>query len=499
VSLQRFRDAETAPKGAQVWLEASRISAEQGNLDEARSLLRQAVEADPECAEAWQRLAELAEEPREREALRRRALAVEPKAARARSGPGRLHVPAPPPPATPRVTPRRTGRWVLGASVLVGALLVLALLAWGPVDRSLAGLLSTPTPTPTPAPTLTPAQIAAQFVPQLQAALSSQDWDRALEIVSIMQSVHPSGEEVQRWAESAYLQYGQGLVQEGRMAEALPQFDRAANMVPGDGEAELWRQVTRLYLDGQEAFAAEDWPAAIQIWTQAHAQRPDYGDLASLLAQAYRLQGQAALQAGDWTLAIQTLSQAHRQFPKDPTLAGQLSRAYRQRGIARQEQGDLQSARADLEAALSLEPNDEEARAHYDEVMYILFPPKRIEINISTQRFYAWQGDELIYEFLTSTGLPGQDTAPGNFEVQSKIPVAYSSVWNLTMPYWLGIYYVDNIENGIHALPIRPDGSVMWGGLLGQRASYGCVILSTEAAQLIYDWAEIGTPVDIHY
>jgi lipoprotein-anchoring transpeptidase ErfK/SrfK len=39
----------------------------------------------------------------------------------------------------------------------------------------------------------------------------------------------------------------------------------------------------------------------------------------------------------------------------------------------------------------------------------------------------------------------------------------------------------------------------MWGGLLGQRASYGCVILSTEAAQLIYDWAEIGTPVDIHY
>ena len=80
-----------------------------------------------------------------------------------------------------------------------------------------------------------------------------------------------------------------------------------------------------------------------------------------------------------------------------------------------------------------------------------------------------------------------------------KIPMAYSSVWNLQMPYWLGIYYVGNIENGIHALPIRPDGTVMWGGLLGQRASYGCIILSTEAARLVYNWAEIGTEVHIHY
>jgi lipoprotein-anchoring transpeptidase ErfK/SrfK len=77
--------------------------------------------------------------------------------------------------------------------------------------------------------------------------------------------------------------------------------------------------------------------------------------------------------------------------------------------------------------------------------------------------------------------------------------MAYSSIWRLKMPYWLGIYYVGNIENGIHALPIRPDGTVMWGGFLGQKASYGCVILSNQAAKLIYDWADIGTRVDIHY
>jgi lipoprotein-anchoring transpeptidase ErfK/SrfK len=83
--------------------------------------------------------------------------------------------------------------------------------------------------------------------------------------------------------------------------------------------------------------------------------------------------------------------------------------------------------------------------------------------------------------------------------VLDKIPLAYSSIWQLEMPYWLGIYYVGGIENGIHALPIRPDGTVMWGGLLGTRQSYGCVILDTEVARQIYEWAEIGTPVEIRF
>ncbi len=66
------------------------------------------------------------------------------------------------------------------------------------------------------------------------------------------------------------------------------------------------------------------------------------------------------------------------------------------------------------------------------------------------------------------------------------------------MPNWLGIYYVQGIENGFHALPFRPDGSKMWAGLLGQRASYGCIVLGTKAGRTLYKWAEVGTRVDIH-
>jgi tetratricopeptide (TPR) repeat protein len=211
------------------------------------------------------------------------------------------------------------------------------------------------------------------------------------------------------------------------------------------------------------------------------------------------LAGQQALAASDWTAAIDALTQVRDRMPDYPEAAALLAQAYRQRGMAQQEKGKYEEARADLEAALALRPDDAEAQAHLAQVMAELFPPKRIEVDISKQHFYAWEGAQLVYSFVTSTGLPGRDTATGHYHVLDKMPMAYSSVWRLKMPNWLGIYYVGGIENGIHALPIRPDGSVMWGGLLGQKASYGCIILSTEAAETIYNWAEVGTPVDIHY
>jgi len=498
--LRRFQGAEDPREQAQAWLDASQVLAQQGDVNQARRLVQSAVRADPGYAEARFQLALLTHDTSERKALLRRVLDLEPDHARAQAELAQYQVPAPgaqPPPR--KAAPKRTLRWVLVALALVALVALVSLFLWGPVDRSLAWLLPTPAPMPSPTPTLTPAEIAAQFQPQLSLAISNQDWDRALEIAAIMLGVDPSGDGARNLAQSTYMQYGQALVQRGEVGEARTQFDRALALAPEDSEAEAWRQVSQLYLEGQEAFQAGDWTVTIQVWSQAYDQMPGFGDLPARLADAYRRQGQAALEAGEWTLAVKALSEAHERLPGDAALDELLSTAYRQRGIAWQDEGNLQQARVDLEAALALRPEDKEAKTHYDEVMYILFPPKRIEIDISEQHFYAFLGDTLVYSFPTSTGLPGRDTATGKFEVLDKIPMAYSSIWRLKMPYWLGIYYVGNIENGIHALPIRPDGTVMWGGLLGQKASYGCVILSTEAARIIYDWAEIGTTVEIHY
>ena len=42
-------------------------------------------------------------------------------------------------------------------------------------------------------------------------------------------------------------------------------------------------------------------------------------------------------------------------------------------------------------------------------------------------------------------------------------------------------------------------GQKMWGGYLGTRISYGCIILKDADAAALFNWAEIGTPVWIHY
>ena len=124
---------------------------------------------------------------------------------------------------------------------------------------------------------------------------------------------------------------------------------------------------------------------------------------------------------------------------------------------------------------------------------------KRIVVDISEQRMYVYQDNQLVYNFVASTGLPGRDTAVGNFAVQSKIPNAYGSTWDIWMPNWLGIYWVGHLENGIHALPILPGGAQLWAGYLGTRISYGCVVLSMEDSTTLYNWADLGTPVDIQY
>ncbi len=124
---------------------------------------------------------------------------------------------------------------------------------------------------------------------------------------------------------------------------------------------------------------------------------------------------------------------------------------------------------------------------------------KRILIDISEQRMYVYQDGTLIWTFVVSTGMPGAATRPGNYAVQNKIPSAYGSTWNIWMPNWLGIYWAGSLQNGIHALPILPGGGRLWDGYLGTPVSYGCIILGIQDAQTLYDWAEVGTAVDIQY
>ncbi len=122
---------------------------------------------------------------------------------------------------------------------------------------------------------------------------------------------------------------------------------------------------------------------------------------------------------------------------------------------------------------------------------------QRIVVDLSDQRMYVYYNGQLVWNWVVSTGRPGQSTAVGHWKVLNKIPNAWASTWSLKMPYWLGIYWAGSLQNGIHALPIMANGQTLWAGYLGTPVSFGCIILSTQNAQTLYNWVAVGTPVDV--
>ncbi|HEY47720.1 MAG TPA: L,D-transpeptidase family protein [Anaerolineae bacterium] len=123
---------------------------------------------------------------------------------------------------------------------------------------------------------------------------------------------------------------------------------------------------------------------------------------------------------------------------------------------------------------------------------------KRIVISITQQRMWVYQDGELFREHIVSTGMSGSPTLPGIFQVQWHYINAYGSRWDLWMPHFLGIYEAaPGFINGIHGLPLLSNGVRLWGDVLGRPASYGCIILTLDAAEELYYWAESGVVVEI--
>ena len=123
---------------------------------------------------------------------------------------------------------------------------------------------------------------------------------------------------------------------------------------------------------------------------------------------------------------------------------------------------------------------------------------KEIYVSLAKQRLWAYLDGMVITTFLISSGEETRGTKTGNFRVQSKYPEAWSDVWQLRMPYWMGIYNVGRVENGIHAMPLKKSGrQVRWP--VGIPASFGCVVANTTEAASLYRWAALGTPVYIRW
>lgn len=127
-------------------------------------------------------------------------------------------------------------------------------------------------------------------------------------------------------------------------------------------------------------------------------------------------------------------------------------------------------------------------------------PGKRIVVSLSEQRTRVYENGQLVWDWPSSTGIAGSPTAPGVFQVQSHEPNAYAGNWDLWMPSFMGIYRpvpTSDFMNGFHGFPTRGNSQLLWTGDLGHPVTYGCILLSSENAALLYDWAQEGVVVEV--
>lgn len=127
-------------------------------------------------------------------------------------------------------------------------------------------------------------------------------------------------------------------------------------------------------------------------------------------------------------------------------------------------------------------------------------PDKRIEVSISQQRVRVYEGGALLWDWPASTGIADSPTWPGLYQIISHVPNAYAANWNLYMPYFLGVYRPipgADFTNGFHGFPTRGGSQLLWTNSLGHRVTYGCILISTRNAELLYNWAQEGVVVEI--
>lgn len=117
---------------------------------------------------------------------------------------------------------------------------------------------------------------------------------------------------------------------------------------------------------------------------------------------------------------------------------------------------------------------------------------KRIEIDLTNQRLYAYEGDRKVYDFLVSTGKWGQ-TPTGTFDIWIKLRYTTMSGGNKALGTY---YYLPNVPYTMffynQSIPkYRGYGihGTYWHNNFGHPMSHGCINMKTEEVEQLYYWA----------
>ncbi|MBI3173143.1 MAG: L,D-transpeptidase [Chloroflexi bacterium] len=118
------------------------------------------------------------------------------------------------------------------------------------------------------------------------------------------------------------------------------------------------------------------------------------------------------------------------------------------------------------------------------------FSGRWIDVNLSQQRVYAYEGDTVVNSFIVSTGTWQTPTVTGTYKIWIKLlstTMAGPGYYLTNVPYTMYFYK----GYGLHG--------TYWHNNFGTPMSHGCVNLRTSDAEWLYNWASVGTVVNVHY
>jgi len=134
---------------------------------------------------------------------------------------------------------------------------------------------------------------------------------------------------------------------------------------------------------------------------------------------------------------------------------------------------------------------------------------KRIVVSLSRQQLWAFDGSHYVLSALVTTGNPALPTPLGHFPILARYsPFTFVSPWPPSSPYYYAPSYTtyallfDNRGYYVHDAPWRGHfgpGSNAATGTPGQNytGTHGCVKVPTTTMQPLFQWATIGTVVEV--
>lgn len=127
---------------------------------------------------------------------------------------------------------------------------------------------------------------------------------------------------------------------------------------------------------------------------------------------------------------------------------------------------------------------------------------KYLEVDLSQQKMYFFIGGSLYKEYRISSGSE-YPTPIGEFHILNKAPKAYSAIYDVWMPYWMGFAYASDVKAylGLHeiAYAVDEEGKQLYryGNYIGEMMTGGCIAMEPGDSHEIYNLSDVGMLVRI--